>query len=164
MDIYSKILETLRGQLDTNKALLELSKEKSNVLKENNTSKLMLLASEEEKLVRKTIELEKERGNLVNALKVNNQSITDITSLISKTSPVTSENIKSVSKELKEVLNELQLQNDLNNKIMEIALEQIEFSKNVLMGASEPGTYGKVKGNYAGEKQVPGKKFFEDKF
>ncbi|MBP2029009.1 flagellar biosynthesis/type III secretory pathway chaperone [Acetoanaerobium pronyense] len=164
MDIYSKILETLRGQLDANKALLDLSKEKSNILRENNTSKLMLLASEEEKLVRKTIELEKERGNLVNALKVNDQSITDLSSLISKTSPVTAENTKKVSQELKEILTELQLQNDLNNKIMEIALEQIEFSKNVLMGASEPQTYGKIKGNYAGEKQAPGKKFFEDKF
>ena len=48
MDIYGEILETLRGQLQANTFLLELSKEKSDVLKENDTSRLMHISSEEE--------------------------------------------------------------------------------------------------------------------
>lgn len=60
MDIYGEILETLRGQLQANTFLLELSKEKSDVLKENDTSRLMHISSEEEKLVRHIINLEKE--------------------------------------------------------------------------------------------------------
>lgn len=59
MDIYGEILETLRGQLQANTFLLELSKEKSDVLKENDTSRLMHISSEEEKLVRHIINLEK---------------------------------------------------------------------------------------------------------
>lgn len=59
MDIYGEILETLRGQLQANIFLLELSKEKSDVLKENDTSRLMHISSEEEKLVRHIINLEK---------------------------------------------------------------------------------------------------------
>ena len=164
MDIYGEILETLRGQLQANIFLLELSKEKSDVLKENDTSRLMHISSEEEKLVRHIINLEKKRADLLVRLRGKDNTVTDIIEHISQTSPEIASTIKQVAENLKDVLRQLQLQNELNDKVMEIALEQIEFSKNVLMNTSQPSTYGKVKGNYAGEKQVPGTKFFEDKF
>ena len=65
MDIYEEILATLEKQLEINVKLLELAKQKTQVLKDNDTPELMELSQSEERLVRAAIDAEKQRGKLV---------------------------------------------------------------------------------------------------
>jgi hypothetical protein len=48
--------------------------------------------------------------------------------------------------QLKAVLEELELINNLNDKIIGFVLDQIEFTKNVLLSDDSPTTYKKSKG------------------
>ncbi len=164
MDIYSNIHDTLKEQLQLNKKLLELAIQKTEILRANDTPSLMIISSDEEKLVRAVIEQEKKRGLLLNSLKIKDSAVSDIASVVEKSSQSLAENIRKTAKELKETLSELEIQNQLNDKIIKLTLEQIEFSKNILMTDSAPSTYAKSGGSYGSEKQTPGKKFFEDKF
>lgn len=164
MDIYSNINETLKQQLELNKKLLELSAKKTEILRSNDTPSLMIMSAEEEKLVRAVIEQEKKRGLLLNSLRTKDAAVSDIASVVEKSSQSLAESIRNTAKRLKEVLAELELQNQLNDRIIKLTLEQIEFSKNIIMSDPAPSTYSKSGGGYGSEKQSPGKKFFEDKF
>ena len=52
MTTYQEILETLQVQLQLNIELLNLAKEKTQILKDNDTSRLMAISQQEERLVR----------------------------------------------------------------------------------------------------------------
>lgn len=65
MTTYQEILETLQVQLQLNIELLNLAKEKTQILKDNDTSRLMAISQQEERLVRSVIDAEKKRGKLV---------------------------------------------------------------------------------------------------
>ena len=59
MTTYQEILETLQVQLQLNIELLNLAKEKTQILKDNDTSRLMAISQQEERLVRSVIDAEK---------------------------------------------------------------------------------------------------------
>lgn len=161
MDHYKKILETLSKQLQLNQELLIFSQEKLELLRQNETAALMVISDAEEKIIRQIIQLEKERGQVINLLRSQGQDITNIHQLIEKSSPQMSVELKEISENLSKVLNELQLQNDINKKIMDFNLEQIEISKNFILSDERPFNYGRATGNYGREKKTADNKFFE---
>jgi FlgN protein. len=59
MTTYQEILETLQVQLQLNIELLNLAKEKTQILKDNDTSRLMAVSQQEERLVRSVIDARK---------------------------------------------------------------------------------------------------------
>ncbi len=164
MQIYQEILDTLQTQLQLNVELLDLAKEKTKILKDNEIYKLMGISQQEEKLVRAVIDAEKRRGKLVAKLNWGKDKIDNLIEMASKDAPHLAREIQMTGEQLKAVLEELELINCLNDKIIGFVLEQIEFTKNVLLSDDSPTTYKKSKGNYALETQRLDKKLFEDKF
>lgn len=163
MDSYQGILDTLQKQLQLNQELLIFSREKLEVLKCNDTAALIALSHDEEKILRQIINLEKERGNLLDKLKNRGEDITNIKELTKRSDPTLAREIESVSGNLKAVIRELQLQNEVNSTIMNFTLEQIEISKNFILSDEAPGNYGKAGGTYGKEKTTADNKFFEGK-
>ncbi len=164
MDIYEEILATLEKQLEINVKLLELAKQKTQVLKDNDTPELMELSQSEERLVRAAIDAEKQRGKLVAKLNWGKDKLENIVERSANVSEDLSRKIQTTGEQLKAILGELELINSLNNKILGFVLEQIEFTKNILLSDDSPTIYKKDKGNYASEARRLDKKLFEDKF
>lgn len=164
MDIYQDILATLENQLQLNVELLELARQKTQILKDNDTPKLLALSQQEERLVRAAIDSEKQRGKLVAKLNWGKDKLENIVELSASVSKELSRKIQTTGEQLKAVLAELELINSLNDKILGFVLEQIEFTKNILLSDDAPTTYKKGKGNYAAEAKRLDKKLFEDKF
>ena len=164
MTTYQEILETLQVQLQLNIELLNLAKEKTQILKDNDTSRLMAVSQQEERLVRSVIDAEKKRGKLVAKLNWGKDKLENIVERSANVSEDLSRKIQTTGEQLKAILGELELINSLNNKILGFVLEQIEFTKNILLSDDSPTTYKKDKGNYASEARRLDKKLFEDKF
>ena len=164
MTTYQEILETLQVQLQLNIELLNLAKEKTQILKDNDTSRLMAISQQEERLVRSVIDAEKKRGKLVAKLNWGKDKLENLVEMSLKDAPELSRETQMTGEQLKAVLEELELINNLNDKIIGFVLDQIEFTKNVLLSDDSPTTYKKSKGNYASEAQRLDKKLFEDKF
>lgn len=159
MEKYKGILETLKKQLQLNHELLIFSQEKLEFLRNNDTAGLMALCSEEEKVLRQIIDLEKERGNALSRLQEEGEDITSIHHLIEKSDPALARELSEVAQSLKKVLYELQTQNEINKTIMNFTLEQIEIAKNFILSDETPANYGRAGSDYTKENN----KFFEGK-
>ena len=146
MTTYQEILETLQVQLQLNIELLNLAKEKTQILKDNDTSRLMAVSQQEERLVRSVIDAEKKRGKLVAKLNWGKDKLESLVEMSLKDAPELSREIQMTGEQLKAVLEELELINNLNDKIIGFVLDQIEFTKNVLLSDDSPTTYKKSKG------------------
>lgn len=159
MNDYQRILGTLNKQLQLNEELLIFSREKLEVLRDNDTAALVSISSEEEKILRQIIELEKERGASIERLKNQGRDVSDIHGLIRQADEETAAELRAAAERLRTVLQELKLQNELNQTLMSLALEQIEIVKNFVMSDETPSNYGK----YAKERGKTENKFFEGK-
>lgn len=159
MNHYQRILGTLSKQLQLNEELLIFSREKLEILRGNDTVALVSVSSEEEKILREIIELEKERGAILSELKNEGKDIENIRELIRASDPDIAKELETVAERLKKVLQELKLQNELNQTVIELTLEQIEIVKNFVLSDEAPSNYGK----YAKEQGAGDNRFFEGK-
>ncbi|MDO4720383.1 MAG: flagellar protein FlgN [Peptostreptococcaceae bacterium] len=159
MNHYQSILNTLNKQLQLNEELLIFSREKLEVLRDNDTAALVSISGEEEKILRQIIELEKERGASIERLKNQGRDVSDIHGLIRQADEETAAALKETAERLKSVLQELKLQNELNQTVMNLTLEQMEIIKNFILSDETPSNYGK----YAKEQGKTDKRFFEGK-
>lgn len=157
MKTYQGILMTLKEQLQLNQELLIFSREKLEMLRSNDTAALMALSSDEEKVLRRIIDLEKERGAYLTEMKDQGEDITNIRQLIEKSDADLSAELQQVAEQLKKVLQELQAQNEVNKTVMSFTLEQIEISKNFILSDQTPVNYGRAGGDNTKENN----KFFE---
>lgn len=157
MKTYQGILKTLKEQLQLNQELLIFSREKLEMLRNNDTAGLMALSSDEEKVLRRIIDLEKERGAYLTQLKDEGEDVTNIRQLIEKSDVFLAKELQEVADALKKVLYELQTQNEVNKTIMNFTLEQIEISKNFILSDQTPVNYSRAGGDNTKENN----KFFE---
>lgn len=157
-----KFIEILQEELKLNEQLLELSKEKAQVLKDNDTAQLQYITYEEQGCLRRIIDLEKMRGNLItvmeDSLKI--EKITDIKELVKSISEEKALVIEELGTKLRAVLEELKSINDLNREVVQFSLDYLQLNLNLINGNGSPSIYGKN----ANEKHDDSRMRFDNKF
>ena len=145
MKSIEQFIEILSEQLELNEELLDISLTKKAVIMDNDTKSLNIMAHKEQEIVKRIISLEKLRGAVIANIERESdlKNINNIMNVIDSTSNEKALIIKELASKLKDVLNRLESTNDLNNKLLEISIDYIEFSVNVLTSTPEPKIYGK---------------------
>lgn len=160
-----KLISILIEQVKYNEILLKMGIEKEKFIKERDVKGLNALVFEEQNIVKKIIFLEKQRGVSVNSIqkeyKIENEKLSLI-DILENIDSAKKEEILAVSQKLRGILDELKNQNDLNNKLIQISLDYLDFNINVLKSVvnSGPKTYG----NKAHESNSGNKNYFDSKY
>ncbi len=141
-------IQILDKQLLLNEKLLNLAFEKQDIIKNNDVARLNGIVLEEQNIVKEIIFLEKNRAIAVENIQRDldiKKPITNIKEVVNKVSKDRAQKITDISKNLKEVLAKLKVQNDLNNELIKISLDYIDLNVNIFksMVSNEPKTYGK---------------------
>ena len=145
MKSVEQFIEILSEQLKLNEELLDISLEKKSVIMDNDTKTLNVMAHKEQEVVKRIISLEKLRGAVVANIEreLGIEHIDNIADIVNNIENEQGHLIKEIGNQLRTVLDRLQEANELNNKLLEISIDYIEFSVNVLTSTPEPKTYGK---------------------
>lgn len=162
MKSVDSFIQVLNEELDINKMLLGISIKKKDFIINNNSKELSSLMIKEQNHIKRVIELEKLRAGIILSIQkeLDIPTITNIKEVINGVNKEKSKEIDLISKELKDVLKELQNNNELNNNLLNITLEYLDLNINLLTSRAEPKTYGKS----ASEKKNKGNNFFDTKY
>ncbi len=146
--LLKELCENLEEQLATYKLLVKYEQEKQEVLVNGEINQLEELVKKEQKVVFKNGELEKTRQEHISQLAeqagVPQDDLT-ISRVIELAEGDMKDRLSNVYEELEYVLVELKDLNLKNNSLIEQSLSYINYSLDILVGASkdDPGTYDK---------------------
>ncbi|MEJ8552651.1 flagellar protein FlgN [Tepidibacter sp. Z1-5] len=162
MRSIDSFIQVLNEELLINKSLLEISIKKKDLIINNNAKELSSLMIKEQNYVKRIIELEKLRAGLtLNIQKeLGIEKIDNIKEVIKGIDKEKSVEVDSIANELRSVLKELDHNNSLNNKLLDITLEYLDLNINLLTSRAEPKIYGKS----ANEQKNKGNNFFDTKY
>lgn len=138
-----KLLNILDEELELYKTILELSNNKTTLLKENKVKELEAMTKEEEALVAKVIEKEKIRIQEVkNICKAygkpeQNLKIEELCEFIDGSQ----DELLNYKKEIVKILEELKNINKINSSLINSSLEYINFTVNMLTETSKNPVY-----------------------
>ncbi len=162
MKSVDSFIQVLNEELLINKSLLEISIKKKEIIINNNSKELSSMMIKEQNYIKRIIELEKLRAGItLNIQKeLGIEKIDNIKEVIKRIDQEKGIELNSIASEFKKVLKELEHNNKLNNKLLDITLEYLDFNINILTSRPEPKTYGK----YANEQKNKGNTFFDTKY
>lgn len=149
--LMEKLVEVLMNEQKVYDEILELSKDKTNVIVQGNIKELEKITEKEQLLANDVQKLEKEREKITNDIglvvkkDISELTISNIISMLTS-QPKEQEKLKKVHVKLRETLNEMILINDRNRQLIEHSLEMIEFDMTLLKSmrqAPETANYNK---------------------
>ncbi len=164
MGDISKLIEILKDENKIYNDILALANKKTEMIAEENMDEISNIAKKEEEYIKQAKLIEYKREDQITAIEksLGIEKLSDISSLLQY---VGDENIKKelieAQKEFASTLNELKRVNLINNTLIQDALEYINLSVNLMMGATAEGTYGKDTAN--AEVQTHHKNMFDFK-
>ena len=154
----NELLEILQKELNIYEEILKISKNKTDIIKEDKALDLDPLVREEEEKVAQVIALEKKRLACVRKICAELQ-IEDSNISISELSKYVDEKqeLLDFKEKITKVLKDLKRTNDLNQKLIQSSLEYVNFMVNLTTGANQNVTYGAT-----GQKNTKGQTNFFD--
>lgn len=138
-----ELLEILGKELDVYKKILEVSNNKTKLLKENKVKELEATTKEEEALVRDVVEMEKSRIEIVKSIcrqygkPEKSLKIEEICEFVDDSK----DELLNFKKEITEVLEELKKVNKVNSVLINSSLDYINFAVNMLTETSKNTVY-----------------------
>jgi len=142
-EIISQLMLVLKDQLEAYKELLNLAKDKTDILIKGDVKLLEEITCVEQNLILTLGKLEEERCSIV--LKLAQMYKKDVDEVkhdfIAKLLPrEEAEAFSKINKELKDVIGKVQESNKINGRLIRQALEYIEFSIELLTDAGDNKT------------------------
>jgi flagellar biosynthesis/type III secretory pathway chaperone len=144
-DNWQQLTTLLTDSLQVYRAILELSRQKRDILVAANAKELEIITGKEEALILQAGKLEGLRQNVLqelsSALMV---SVADLTlmQLIDLADPATSQQLAKLQAEFAKLTGELAPINDLNARLLQQALTYINYNVNILTQNAMGPTYG----------------------
>lgn len=162
MKYVDSFIQVLNEELLINKSLLEISIKKKDLIINNNSKEISSLMIKEQNYVKQIIEFEKLRAGLTLSIQkeLGIERIENIKEVIKNIDEEKSIEVDSIANKLRMVLKELEHNNNLNNKLLDITLEYLDLNINLLTSKAEPKVYGKS----ASEQKNKGNNFFDTKY
>lgn len=160
---YNSLVDTFKNQLQATNELITLAGKKMTVIQNNDTSELLEITNKEEKLAAQIINLEKIRDSIIKEEeKAQGKKITNIRTVIDTLSQEKSMELADIAKQLKNSMEMLKDQNDVNKDLILFILEEIEIANNLLVGDAQMTTYNDIKGKT--KNNVVGGSLFDSKY
>ncbi|TRW28201.1 flagellar protein FlgN [Criibacterium bergeronii] len=160
---YNSLVDTFKNQLQATNELITLAGKKMTVIQNNDTSELLEITNKEEKLAAQIINLEKIRDSIIKEEeKAQGKKITNIRTVIDTLSQEKSMELAEIAKQLKNSMEMLKDQNDVNKDLILFILEEIEIANNLLVGDAQMTTYNDIKGKT--KNNVVGGSLFDSKY
>lgn len=160
---YNSLVDTFKNQLQATNELITLAGKKMTVIQNNDTSELLEITNKEEKLAAQIINLEKIRDSIIKEEeKAQGIKITNIRTVIDTLSQEKSMELAEIAKQLKNSMEMLKDQNDVNKDLILFILEEIEIANNLLVGDAQMTTYNDIKGKT--KNNVVGGSLFDSKY
>lgn len=160
---YNSLVDTFKNQLQATNELIILAGKKMTVIQNNDTSELLEITNKEEKLAAQIINLEKIRDSIIKEEeKAQGKKITNIGTVIDTLSQEKSMELAEIAKQLKNSMEMLKDQNDVNKDLILFILEEIEIANNLLVGDAQMTTYNDIKGKT--KNNVVGGSLFDSKY
>jgi len=158
IDSFTRILSR---QLELNRALLEISIEKTDAIKSDDAKKLSSMLIDEQEMVKEMISLEKERAVVASAIAkdVGVKTVDDILSIVRESSQQKAGEIEGIAADLRCVLKELEERNSMNNSLLQFTIDYIELNVNLMTSTREPANYGR-----GSKTQAPQGSMFDSKY
>jgi len=155
-NIITELVAVLQKETKIYENILEISKNKTNIIIEGKVAELENIVKLEQMLVLQLGKLETAREELIE--KISSQvdlkpSDITITKLMDYVSGGQIDDLKNCQQNMAEVLKELNGVNDLNSRLVKNSLDYINFSINLLSGADSLGASYSNNGNMAGSKK-----------
>lgn len=151
------LLHVLSEELKIYNELLSLSKNKTDIIIKGKVTELDTMVKREQELIVELGDLESQReaavDEIARRLNINPSEIT-MSELVDRLEPTQAQQLRKYQLNLTGILGELKELNDANSKLIKNSLEFINFSINIMAGATNTGN------NYGGNGQVndPGKR------
>ncbi len=160
---YNSLVDTFKNQLQATNELITLAGKKMMVIQNNDTSEFLEITNKEEKLAAQIINLEKIRDSIIKEEeKAQGKKITNIRTVIDTLSQEKSMELAEIAKQLKNSMEMLKDQNDVNKDLILFILEEIEIANNLLVGDAQMTTYNDIKGKT--KNNVVGGSLFDSKY
>jgi flagellar biosynthesis/type III secretory pathway chaperone len=139
------LVETMESLIEVHRSLLDLAKDKTPVLVENQVDKLNQIVNKESKLVKRVEELDLQRIQITGEYLMSRGywpdsrvTMTDFIKMIFKAEEKKA--VQDVHQKLLAILMELKEINSLNQKLVEQSLAFIEYSLDIISGPFEDDT------------------------
>lgn len=142
-----KIIQTLANLSQVQVSLLQLAREKTNILKNGDMAKLDQLLKKEEKIVKLLEEAEEKRHTAVQQFLTGkgivneNVTLTELYKLVGKDDR---EQMTELQEKLMGDITALKQQNELNQELMTQSLQFVNLSLEMLAPETSIGTYGRL--------------------
>jgi len=144
--LFDRLSEIIDKEKSIYDGILELARKKTDVIVEGKVSELEEITKLEQSMILKLGKLEEEREQVVSEIARQNQAEASgltLEILVKMAPEPCSKKLRESGKNLENVIKELSKTNTLNSKLIKSSLDYIDFSINVLTGASSAGeTYG----------------------
>ncbi len=144
--LFDRLIEIMDKEKFIYEGILELSKNKTDLIVEGKVSELEGVTKLEQSMIVKLGKLEEERVELISKLAQQNQAVApDVTldTLIKIAPEAKAKKLTECGRGLENVIKNLSEANSLNSKLIKSSLDYIDFSINVLTNAaSADNTYG----------------------
>lgn len=134
----SELLEILEKEANVYSDILDISKNKTNVVVEGKVAELESIVKLEQSLIMKLRKLEDHREKLIGSISAeigahpSKMTVSELANLLGSEQ---SERLKNAQNSLKGTIDRLQNTNELNSRLINNSLEYIEFSINLLTAA-----------------------------
>jgi flagellar biosynthesis/type III secretory pathway chaperone len=139
------LVETMESLIEVHASLLDLAKDKTPVLVENQVDKLNQIVNHESKLVKRVVELDQQRIQITGEYLLargyrpdSRVTISDFIKMIFKAEE--KKTVQDVHLKLSLILIELKDINSLNQKLIDQSLAFIEYSLDIISGPFEDDT------------------------
>lgn len=135
--LINELIDVLSQEIICYEELLNVSKEKTDIIVEGNVLSLQTLTKREQEIVGKTIKFEKIREQIIKdiALVLNeNKDTLTISRLIEKLNNTVDEGqkLREVQEKIQSILSELKRINDQNKLLLNQSIEMIDYTINAL--------------------------------
>lgn len=167
MEPIQGLTYTIEELLHVHEQMITLEDTKKEIIVGNRMDELLPLLQQQSKLVKTTARLEEERQVYIShfleqkGFKGTDLTLSDILKLI--TNPQLKEELKLLSEKLKERLDQLRNQNQLNQQLIEQSLYYLDFSLRLM--TEESGSYATYHRRDDGRQATPAQQrhFFDSK-
>lgn len=146
--LINELKEVLLQELKIYKHMLEVTKNKTDVITSGKAKELDNITQIEQTLILNIVKLEDLREGIIENIKkqMNIKDDLNITKLLKKLDKGQREEIEKIRDQLLEILNNIKERNNLNSVLINDSLEYINLNINLLTNAASENTYSdKVK-------------------